>query len=149
MEPVWEERQNAIRRPVWTANFCWSMMNLSVGGYRADTMVVGHIAGEHAEAIFKFMSTRHTPVLQDDISLELSWLNPVYCYRHTKRVSGRNATDNTPTCMKCHWLLCLGVWVLGEHFFVLGFRALAFCRWCFVPRSTKTWAYYIQCAPGL
>ena len=79
---------------------------LSLPVYRADTMVVGHIAGEHAEAIFKFMSTRYTPVLQDGISLELSWLNPVYCYRHTKRVSGRNATDNTPTCMKCHWLLC-------------------------------------------
>ena len=53
-------------------------------------------------------------------------------------VYGLNAMVRTPTCMKCHWLLCLGFW---GAFFVLGFRALAFWHKRFAARSFSTFGY--------
>ena len=54
-------------------------------------------------------------------------------------------------CMKCHRFMCLGVGVLGLGwvFFVLGFWAMAFCHWHFVPRSdsplrTNVWRQIVM-----
>ena len=40
-------------------------------------------------------------------------------------------------CIECHWLMCLGIRVLGG-IFVLGCWAMTFSHWRFVPRSIMT-----------
>ena len=51
-------------------------------------------------------------------------------------VSGQNASDKTLT-HEMPLVYVFGVGVLGVRpaLFVLGFWAIAFCHWCFVPRS--------------
>ena len=48
-------------------------------------------------------------------------------------------------CMKCLWFMCLG---LGQAYFVLGFWAMTFCYWCFVPRSAL-WHWMSLCGATL
>ena len=53
-------------------------------------------------------------------------------------VSGLNTTDKTPMYeipLICVWGLGVGVLGLGGAFLLLGFWAMAFCHWRFVPRS--------------
>ena len=55
-------------------------------------------------------------------------------------LSGLNATYKTPM-YEMPLIYVFGVFGLGRAFFVLGFRAMAFCHWRFVPRSSFTLFY--------
>ena len=48
---------------------------------------------------------------------------------------GGNATIVTKNVDLCAWGLGVVGW--GQAFFVLRFWAMAFCHWCFVPRSIQ------------
>ena len=60
-------------------------------------------------------------------------------------VSGQNATDKTLVYeMPLIYVFGVRGFGLGQAFFVLGFWAMAYCHWRFVPSSLKVVVFWID-----